>query len=235
MLAVVVNHGHNAHALALRDRLTTVVDAVAIDSGSQLTHVEHDAFDVCLPNVYYSGLLNEAVRQVQARGHDSLLLVASDVRVEQVETLVTHARSALARPDIGVYGPCCAGAGQRHMWPRRTARLREVPFLEGFCFAARADLLSRLCPVDLERNRLGWGLDVHLGYLALRSGLRCVVDDQVEVMHPARTGYSLEQARREYVLYKRTHGLRAFSLLIDWLRAEDSVLGARLVCAAMRA
>jgi hypothetical protein len=188
-----------------------------------------------LPNVYYSALLNHCVEQMHARGHDSLLLVASDVGVTDAAALVARAQAALTDPRIGVYGPACRARGHRHMDPRRGGRLREVPFLEGFCFAARSDLLDTLCPVDTQKNLLGWGLDVHLGYLALARGQTCVVDDTILVVHPRSTGYNVKEARKEYRRYKRAHaGLRRFVVLVELLFAKRSELGARLLRAAVR-
>jgi hypothetical protein len=78
-----------------------------------------------------------------------------------------------------------------------TGGLRRVTFVDGFCFATRAHLLRRLCPIDTQVNLRGWGLEVQFGYLARHTDLRTVVDDSIEVQHPRSTGYCRKAAWRE--------------------------------------
>ena len=81
MLVAIVNHDCNEGAAALVQGLRPHAPVVAIDSGSRLESCREELFDVCLPNVYYAGLFNEAVRQARLRGERAALyFICSDVR-----------------------------------------------------------------------------------------------------------------------------------------------------------
>lgn len=221
VFAVVFNHGLAEAALALRDVLRESTSAIAVDSGSKLTDRERDAFDVCLPNVYYSGLMNVAVEHAIANGaqdDDALLVVCSDVGVADARRLVERACAAFERADVGVYAPALSESPHRSMRSRGRGELRDVMFVEGACFAARIGLFRDFCPVDTSTNAFGWGLDRHLGYVARRKRMRCVVDDGIVVRHENRSGYDRSKARRARDIWLRQMPREA--RLYAWLSAK---------------
>lgn len=198
MLVAIVNHGLNAQALSLKRAFLPHTRTVAIDSGSELTPAERAGFDLALPNVYYSGLLNAVADEAANLPADEPVFVwCSDVTYRDYGEASALAADAFTRPRVGTYAPSAWYSTHRQMWNRRSGLLRSVTFVEGFCFATRAFLLRQLCPIDTTRNRLGWGLDVQLGYLTRHAGLLSVVDDRIEVQHPPETGYSRVAARHE--------------------------------------
>lgn len=196
--AVVVNHAQQATARRLATGLRPVVDTLLIDSGSELDDDERALFDVLLPNVFYCGLLREAVlRHDHADDLDVLLFVCSDVTVEDHPHLVRRVASAFEDPGVGVYAPALPRSGHPQMVARRAPGLREVCFVEGVCFASRLSLLRQLLPLLAPGvNTYGWGIDIQLGFLAARAGLASVVDDGVAIEHPDATGYDVDAARR---------------------------------------
>jgi hypothetical protein len=198
MLAVVVNHNHTANAVALKESLGRRVKTLLLDSGSALEPEHATAFDRLLPNVYYSGLLNAAVGLASDMDPaDPLLFVCSDVVIPDVELLVTRIGSAFSDRRLHVYAPVSHGARHPQLRPRESDALRKVSFVEGFCFAATKRVLDRICPVDVSVNRLGWGIDICLGYQAVRLGGYSAVDDVVEVEHPVETGYDRQIAAEQ--------------------------------------
>ena len=198
MLTAIVNHACNGNAIALRRGFAAWSPVVSIDSGSNLTTEERPWFDDCLPNVYYSGLVNRAFEHAATLAdHDILLLLCSDVEVADPAHLLRRLTEAFRDPAVQLWGPCSSGSPHPHMWPKGSGGTRQVSFIEGFCFAARKSLLARVCPVDLEVNRLGWGIDVLLGYHAARQGGKSLVDDATEVRHPITTGYGVQEARAQ--------------------------------------
>lgn len=220
MLVVIVNHAHTAQTLSLRQRFPEDVEVLAIDSGSDLTDAERGAFDLALPNVYYGGLINAAGAQLTERGAEALLFITSDVQIADPAALVARAQAALAHPGVGVYGPSSWGSGHPQMHPRSRDALREVVFVEGFCFAVTAEVFREVYPVDVDLNRMGWGIDLHLGHAAYQRGLTCVVDDGLEVEHPMDCGYDTRVARAQYLAYLEAHGLRRFHRLVDLCQAK---------------
>jgi hypothetical protein len=209
LLVAVGNHEHTEAALRLKQSFAAHAPALAIDSGSRLSAAQARGFDQVLPNVYYGGLLNAAVRAAQDARANHLLFLCSDVSVAAPEALVNAARQALSRPDIGVYAPHCETSGHRQMRKRAEAGLHRAFFVEGFCFAARLELLTAMCPVNLELNGLGWGLDIMLGYEAFKRGMACAVDDALGVQHARGTGYDVARARRMRRRYVATRPLAA--------------------------
>jgi GT2 family glycosyltransferase len=204
VLVAIVNHERTDAALALGRAFGAAAEVVLIDSGSRLSRQQARGFDLALPNVYYAGLLNAAVALAAARGAAHLYLVCSDVLFPDCALAVRRAEAALDDPHIGVYAPSARGSPHVRMRRRPGGRLRPVAFVDGFAFAARRELLERLCPIDTRLNALGYGLDVQLGYLAMRHGLASVVDDALTVEHPVGSGYSRDQARDQWRRWRRT-------------------------------
>jgi hypothetical protein len=216
VLVAVVNHERTEAALALGRVFAGAAEVVLIDSGSRLTPEQATAFDLALPNVYYAGLLNAAVVAAQRRGAERLFLVCSDVEVADGALAVRRAERALADPAIGVYAPSSPGSVHLRMHRRPGGRLRSVAVVDGFAFAARRTLLERLCPVDTRLNALGHGLDVQLGYLAMRARLASVVDDGLTVGHPLGSGYRADEASSQWRRWRRAE-LSRRARLFHWL------------------
>jgi hypothetical protein len=236
---VVFNHEHTAAAFRLREAFGRHAPAVAFDSGSRLSHDERAQFDRAFENIYYAGLMNEAVAHATSAGFCALLVVCSDVVVDDAGALVERAKQALFASGAGVYAPAMDKSSHRSMRRQKGHDLRDVAFVEGVCFAARTELLRDLCPVDLRLNRIGWGLDVQLGYSAFAHGLRVVVDDAVEVRHPVESGYAKDDARRQRDAWFRTLSIHArlFRLLtgMKWSHTARGVAFIRSIFVRPRA
>ncbi|HEY1794429.1 MAG TPA: hypothetical protein VGG34_16055 [Opitutaceae bacterium] len=203
VLVVVINHGHNAEALGLKARLGP--RTLAIDSGSALSDAERAGFDLALPNVYYSGLMNEIAALLEGRpGEDSALVWSSDVRHPDPAWAAERCREVMSDPNVGLYAPSARPSSHIQMRACGRAGTRRVTFVEGFCFAARRELFQGLCPIDTTVNAMGWGLDVHLGYLARRLGYAALVDHDVVVETDRGSGYDRLRARDERDAWYRT-------------------------------
>ncbi|MEM8860476.1 MAG: hypothetical protein AAGD96_19305 [Chloroflexota bacterium] len=206
MLISIVNHNHNRQALALADRMRPFGHVITIDSGSTLTAEEQAHFDIQLPNVYYSGCLNAAWETLTAQpDSEELLFICSDVEIDDCERLILRAKHAFEDRLVGVYAPSVNRSGHPQMLARNGGNLRPVVFVEGIAFAVRQSLLEALCPIDTQKNKLGWGLDVYLGYLTLKAGLKSVVDDQITILHDGTSGYDTVQAREQYNRWYAEH------------------------------
>lgn len=198
MLVAIINHAHVLQALELKRTFLRHARTIAVDSGSTMTPLERSAFDLALPNVYYSGLLNAVAEQTEHFPPDDPIFIwCSDVTCDDYRRAIELARRAFTRPWIGIYAPSAWHSDQPQMRNRRTGTLRRVTFVDGFCFALRSSILHQLCPVDTSLNRRGWGLEVQLGYIARHHRWCTVVDDRIEVRHPRSTGYCRQAAWRE--------------------------------------
>ena len=196
MLTAVVNHGLAQDALRLRDAFADCGPAIAIDSGSDLTAQERSAFDQCLPNVYYTGLLDAVLERCAPQADSEVLFfVCSDVGFESIAETHRLAREAFEQPSLGIWGPSASGAHFSSVANFGSRRMRDVAVVEGFCIAARLGLFRALFPMALELNRYGCGLDLQMAYFARAQGLRVVIDDRVQVHHAIGKGYSRREAK----------------------------------------
>lgn len=187
MLTAIINYKHNFQAIALKKHLGKFGGVIAIDSGSGLTLEEKQHFDIPLDNVFYCGMLNAIGKYINncPVKYELLYIVASDVEIKDFEKFVNRAKKIFENSKIGIYGPSVYKNGSPHpqMINKNTREIRKAVFIDGYCFAVRTDIFLELCPIDTSVNKIGWGVDVYLSFLAAKKGLITVVDDQVTVMH----------------------------------------------------
>lgn len=204
LLTAIVNHGLAPAALRLRDAFAGCGPAVAIDSGSDLTAEERSAFDECLPNVYYTGLMHAVLERCTARpDSDVLFFVCSDVSFEDVAETYRLAQAAFQDPHVGIWGPAATGAHFSTIANFGSHRMRDVAVVEGFCIAARLGLFRALFPMALELNRYGCGLDLQMAYYARAQRLRVVIDDRLQVHHAIGKGYSRREAKLQQAQWEK--------------------------------
>jgi hypothetical protein len=206
LLIAVINHGLNTKALRLKAQLQTTAAAIAIDSGSALTAQEREQFDLALPNVYYRGLLAAAVGAAEQGRHRDVWIWASDVGTPDPAAIVRAGLEVLAHPTTATYAPSADYSPHAQMRPRGDGSVRPATFADGFCFATRTELLARVCR-ESEGNALGYGIDIHLGLLALRAGRRTWIDHRYAVCHPRSTGYSNHAAKQAWRVWKQRMSL----------------------------
>lgn len=227
MLVAVINHALNDRAIRLKERLSEFVDVIAIDSGSELTDSQRSHFDLALPNVYYAGCLDAATEYAVRHGYSHLWIWASDVDCEDMKQALDCGMAAFAEGDLAVYAPSATYSFHRQMAPRLGRGLSRVSFADGFCFAATCALLRQAC-ADFNGNKYGFGFDIHLGFLALRKGLKACVDHRYCVRHPQGAGYSVVAATREWKEWQRRQPMitRLFHRLARkrWLKSPLGIL-----------
>lgn len=213
VLAVITNYDFSANADDLKTRLAPLFETFLVDGSSPTAP---RTADVIVPNLYYSGLWNEAVRLALERRKAWLLFVASDVQISDVNLLADCLRDVLKRRSAGIYTPSLrpdSRASYQATICRDTGRIRECFVNEGFFFLARTRILSRVYPIDLQRNRYGWGIDVMACLHAYRTGHQVLVDDRVTIYHPAAIhDIPTEQALQQQKRYMAEEGKR----FLDW-------------------
>lgn len=191
MICVIFNHNHNENSANLLEMFSRDMDTVVLDSGSS---VEDPRFSI-MGNIYYSNLLNESARLMNLMNKSWLLFITGDIEIdkENYTKLITATKNL---DGIGSYSPSVSKISKSHGFCKRVSDsgLRDVNFNEGFMSIVSSDIINKICPVNSNINKHGWGLDVYTGYQCKKSGLRCVVDDSVEVYHPHSTGYDLSEA-----------------------------------------
>lgn len=201
VLCSIVNHNHSENAISLYDILAQYFDLVLLDSGSTMP----PANSVRYPNIYYSGLLNEAYSIAKKNGYEYLLFVCSDVIIKESEARKLYARlNELDYDKVGVYSPASKGGGHFFCKKSSSGGLRVVPFVEGFLFLCDISLLDNFCPINTKENLYGWGLDIAKGFFSKKHGKLCLIDDDIEVEHLEGTGYSRETAEYEMLSWMKS-------------------------------
>ncbi|MFB2974628.1 hypothetical protein [Microseira sp. BLCC-F43] len=184
-IAVVTNYDFSDNADAIKASLSPYFETILIDSSSPSPP---RTVDLIVANLYYTGLWNESVRVALQKGKQWLLFVASDIQIPDVKLLADCIELVLAEKQIGVYTPSLRYDSRiafDYCYNRGTGKVRECYLCEGFFFLARTDILAKLYPVDIQANTYGWGLDVMTAFHSYQAGLKVVVDDRVEIYHPA--------------------------------------------------
>ncbi len=194
----VVNHALNQSALDLVASLRTCFQVELHDSGSILSDDERGGFDYVWGNIGYAGLINAVcARLAEADDRHPVGFICSDVSVPDPSGLQERLQKAFENEQVALYAPASTGSNHPHMHPRRGIALRRVSFVDGFCFFARAAIFREVCPIDVTKNRLGWGIDKQFGYAAAHGGALVVVDDAITVGHPNVSGYRRDEASRQ--------------------------------------
>ena len=194
---------HNQHDGAARwaELLSPHFDTVILDSGSTPACPHPAALH--LENVYYSGLMNEAYRLLRERDYRWLMIVTSDIEIDEANAsrLVAGMQDILRTANVGLYQPSCAlslhGRALYQSVCHYTGRLRRVNFQEGWFHLVCREILDAVLPIDVEVNRLGWGIDLALSHAARLGRMLVLVDDRVRVVHPRGSGYNRDAAKEQ--------------------------------------
>ena len=193
ILVCITNHNENENAIHLKNNLSSYFDTIIIDSESDIVL---DEFDIKLPNVYYTGLLNESFKQSIERNKDYCFFIASDVYINDFKKLSECILSL--DENVYVWAPSSKGQSHIHCKNLDSGNIREVPYVEGFCFLSNIKVVDSLYPISLERNKYGFGIDLLMGLNCIkRLGKICAVDDRIEIYHREGTGYDQSKALRD--------------------------------------
>ena len=201
VLCCILNYNENEKALAWRDRLSPHFDTVVLDSGSN-PPCKGDLV-LNLDNIFYSGLVNKAYELLLERDYRWLMIVTSDIEIDEANTsrLISGMEEAMAIPSAGLYQPSCRWSRRGRALPQSmchfTRRIRSVNFQEGWFHLVCREILDAALPVNLEINRMGWGIDLALSHFARIQNRLVMVDDRVRVLHPKGTGYKRDLAKAQ--------------------------------------
>lgn len=184
LLVCITNYEFNSNAIALKNFFGKYFQSIIIDSSTPGGFPEAD---VIIPNRYYPGLWEEALKQTQSRRADWLLFIASDVQLIEADLIHQCILEAIQNSDIQLWTPSVthnSRASFKSTLTKNTAGMRYCGVPEGFCFLARTSLLQHFYPIPAS-NHYGWHIDVATAMRAHEIG-KVVVDDRVIIHHPAK-------------------------------------------------
>lgn len=196
LLVTVTNHKLNKEAIALKKAFELHLDTILIDNDSPFeSKEEKQFFDYTLQDAYYNGQLNQAYEHLKDH-HTHLLIINSDIVVDDTKKLVDRVKEVYMQyPEVKVYAPSAHYSPHNHMANRGTKDIRKVTFTDGFCVIFPRDFLDIMCPIDLNLNKIGHGVEIYQGFLSMKHNKWTVVDDFIEVQHPSGSGYPDKNAR----------------------------------------
>ena len=162
-----------------------------------------------LPNIYYSGQWNEALKLAQG---DVLFLINSDVKIPKPK-LVMHRMKKFYNHyghNAGIYAP-------DHYWTPWTYDpatletvefgLKKVPATDSTLWAVSKDIAQKVGHVDLKVNHLGWGIEIVSAYHCYKEGKLVVRDYSVHCNHPENTSYNRNSADNQWRSWVPSIGL----------------------------
>jgi hypothetical protein len=162
-----------------------------------------------LPNVYYSGQWNEAIKIATS---DVILIVNSDVVVPSPRKLLGKCRRFFVDygEHAGIYAPnhfWTPWTYKVHLLPDRGNGLKEVPATDSTIWAVQAAVAHRVGPIDLSVNKLGWGIEVVAAYHCFKEDKLVVRDYSMKLKHPEGSAYDRAKADQEQRAMYRRMGL----------------------------
>lgn len=148
-----------------------------------------DAFGgdtIYLPNVFFGGLLQNAIELAQEGHHRFLFFICSDV-VFPEEEFIKQKDILLAEEfsNVGVYCPSHQKDSYTFVkWPynQATNKKRDVPCVEAMISMWNIRVCEHIHPCI--ENKYGWGLDICAAYYCLQNGFKQMIDDRVSIYHP---------------------------------------------------
>lgn len=198
MICVIFNHNCNENAEYLLDMFSKDMYTVVLDSGSS---IENNRFNI-MGNIYYCGMLNEAVKIMNKKKSNFITYITSDVKIDEYnyEKLL---KSFKNMDGIGSYCPSVDSASKSHYFCEnsKSSGLRDVSFNEGYMSVVRSEIINKVVPIDTSLNKHGFGVDMYTGYICKKLGFRCVIDDSIIIHHPIGTGYDVSEASCQMVNY----------------------------------
>lgn len=185
---------------------TYIIDTYVIDNNADNPYKEEfgdDSHILLEHNVYNGGQRQIAYKLMNEDGRRWMMTVDADVEMQSpkfITKMLYSVEKVINSNDIGVYecsakqGSKCQGSTQIlpsniHLFRQGTNGLRQVEGGEGWFRLVKKDIADRIYPFqNFEDNKYGWGGEAHY-YLAKQMGLKTVIDDTLELYHPAGLSY----------------------------------------------
>lgn len=180
----ITNYDFSDNATNLKNQFGLFFKTVLIDASSPTPPI---GVDITVKNTYYPGIWNAATKYAIENNFKYMMFVASDLQIQSVKKLCLYALEATSYSEIGVY-TSSVSSNSRTSYPclinGTTSYIRECGVIEGFFFLARTQILKEIYPISKDFY-YGWCVDVLTAEKSYEQNFIVVVDDRVEIFHPA--------------------------------------------------
>ncbi len=186
ILFCIFNYKDNENAEFLYRAISPAFRCQIIDCDSGVRPNLFGGDTVCLPNVFYGGMLDTAVDLAREGKYEYMFLITSDVRITQENIAkLLHILQTEDFCRVGVYSPSHQTDSYTNPlqgYCQHTGKRRRVPFVEGMMSMYKCEIYEKTYPC--KNNPHGWGPDVVACFFANQWKLRCEIDDRVQIFHP---------------------------------------------------
>ena len=194
ILIFIFNYRHDDNARRWVELLSPYFETVVLDSGNDKIAGDFIQY----PNIYYSGLFNEAKKLTEGKDYAWVGIICSDVTIEEKYTgnFISCLNWLLTTHNVGIWQAAPDSTSRSvHGHYKGTGEPQHKVWIEGWMQFTKKEVWDRMPIVDTEMNRLGWSIDTVAECLAYSMNLITVMDDRCQVHHPAERGYSEDDAR----------------------------------------
>lgn len=196
ILICIFNYRHDENARRWVEILSPFFETVVLDSGNDKVAGDFIQY----PNIYYSGLFNEAKKLTEGKGYEWVGIICSDVTIEDRYTgnFITCLNWLLTTQNVGIWQAAPdADSRSVHGHYMGTNAPQHKVWIEGWMQFTKKDIWDELPMVDTTVNKYGWSIDTIAECMAYNKGLLTLMDDRCQVHHPADRGYPEDDARTQ--------------------------------------
>ncbi len=155
---------------------------------------------ISLPNVYYSGQWNEALKLFTG---DVAFILNSDVKIKDYKKVMNRLVDFYDKfgERAGLYSP-------NHYWTPWTYDpellsdlgdgLKCVPATDSTLWSVCREIALKVGPMDLNVNKLGWGIEILAAWYCSMVDKLVVRDYGIKCQHPQNTSYDRYAADTEW-------------------------------------
>lgn len=201
----VFNYAHFSQAKTLFDAFTGVGYDTYLLNCESPQDPSFEATDkiLKLPNIYYSGQWNEALKLANK---EVMFLINSDVTVKNPSRLMNRMKNHFIQhgDKAGIYSPnfwWTPWTYDPELLQHLGDNVRKVPMTDSTVWAIKTSLAQKTGQVPLEINNLGWGIEIVAAYYAHLEGKYVVRDYGIKLEHPQSTAYDRNLADTQFRLW----------------------------------
>lgn len=200
ILICIFNYRHDENTKFWKSLLSPYFETVVLDSGND--HIEKDFIQ--FPNIYYSGLFNEAKKLFEKDNYQYIGIITSDVQINQenANKLIKELYNLLYAKNIGCWTILGDLNGHSNRFVYAKYNNHYYRTFEGFFIFIKNEVFANQPHVDLEINKYGYGLDFLSCYISNRLGFANIVNEDIYIYHPKDKGYNGNDATHDSILYQ---------------------------------
>lgn len=201
ILICIFNYRHNDNAKRWLSILSPYFDTYVLDSGNNVVIEEFIQF----PNIYYSGLFNEAKKLSERKTYEWIGIIPSDITAsdENIDKLLNKIHWLKFTENIGIYQPSLDYTSRNWIGNIQTNKFKyeSKKIIEANIFFIKGCILSKYPFIDTNVNKYGYGVSEGISFLSTSLKYLNIFDNTLSVHHPDAVGYPADEASKQGRVY----------------------------------